>query len=298
MKLLFVINPISGGIDKSSFIKQAQAICTKYGHQTEWFYTTGQNDEPRLKKLIEATKPDRVASVGGDGTTLFTGLQLMNSNIPVGIIPMGSANGMAAELNVNSNPVEALKDLLMSEVIKGLDLVKVNRQYYSLHIGDVGLNARIVEAFEKDPNRGMITYAKYFLNELTKLEPFSVKVHTPEKDYDGKVYMTGICNARKFGTGIPINKVGNPMDGKFELVMIEKIDALALIKAGLAKFDENFLDHRIATVISTTHATVSFDQPRLLQLDGEVIGKFQELEVEIVPKAIQLVTHNNNSYLQ
>lgn len=297
MKLLFVVNPISGGIDKKPFLSKATALCHKYDIKQVIYFTTGKDDEYRLKQLIDKGNPDRVISVGGDGTTLFTGITLMDTNIPLGIIPLGSANGMAAELNVNNNAVEALKDIIMSQLIRGLDIIKVNKKHYSLHIGDVGLNARIVEAYDKDPNRGMITYAKYFLNELARLEAFDVKAETDNEKYQGKIFMAGICNARKFGTGIPINNVGNPMDGKFELVMIEKIDAISLIKAGLAKFDESFLDNRTATVMSTTKANIVFDKPRLLQLDGEVIGKFQELEAEIVPGAIKFITTRENKYL-
>jgi diacylglycerol kinase family enzyme len=296
MKLLFVVNPISGGINKEPFLKQAIELCFKYGIDYNIFKTTGFGDEKALKSLLDLLKPDKVVSVGGDGTVLFTSIVLMNTGYAMGIVPLGSANGMAEELKVNSDPVEAFKDIIMSNLIRGLDLVCVNDKYYSVHIGDVGLNARIVEAYEKDPNRGMITYAKYFLNEIGKLEPFAVKVHAEEYNYEGKVFMVGICNARKFGTGIPINRVGNPMDGKLEVVLIEKIDVLSLIKAGLAKFDESFLDNRTATVFSVKNAIITFDKPRLLQLDGEVIGKFEQINVKTVPSAVNFITTNENEF--
>ena len=298
MKILLVVNPVSGGIDKKPFLNKVNELCKKYGLNCVVYKTTGNNDSQRLRELIGKENPDRVISAGGDGTILFTGLALMNTGIPLGIVPLGSANGMAAELNVNPNPVEAFKDAVISQVIRGLDILKVNGQHYSIHIGDVGLNARIVEAYEKDPNRGMITYAKYFLNELSRLEAFPVNVTTENNTYSGKVYMAALCNSRKFGTGIPINTVGNPMDGIFELVMLEKIDALSLIRAGLSKFDENFIDNRTATVIQTKKAEITFDKERTLQLDGEVIGKFKKLDVEIIPGAINFITNNDNAYLK
>ncbi len=298
MKLLLVINPVSGGIDKKPFLNKVDVLCKKYGINCVVYKTTGKNDSELLKDLLGQENPDRVITAGGDGTILFTGLALMGTGIPLGIAPLGSANGMAAELNINSNPIEAFKDAIISQVIKGLDILKVNKQHYSIHIGDVGLNARIVESYEKDPNRGMITYAKYFLNELSCLEAFPVNVKAENNTYSGKVYMAALCNSRKFGTGIPLNTVGNPMDGIFELVMIEKIDALSLIRAGLAKFDENFIDNRTATVIQTKKAEITFDKERTLQLDGEVIGKFKKLEVEIIPGAINFITHNDNVYLR
>jgi len=297
MKLLFVVNPISGGIDKEPFLKKASALCEKYGHEFHIFKTTGKNDDEKLKQILPEVNPDKVVSVGGDGTTLFSALVLKDSAYPLGLVPMGSANGMATELFVNSDPVEALKDIIMSEVYAGLDIVVVNDKYHSIHIGDVGVNAQIVYNYEKDPKRGMITYAKYFIEQLKKLKKFPVKIHDSEDTVDEEAFMVAICNGRKFGTGVPLNIEGNPMDGKFEIVIVTRIDATSLLKAGISSFDENFYDHHSSKVISTDYAEIEFDKPRIFQLDGEVIGKFQHLKVEIIKSAVRFITNGENKYL-
>jgi diacylglycerol kinase family enzyme len=297
MKLLFVVNPISGGVDKEPFLKDGSALCEKYGIDYHIFKTTGKNDEENIKKELSDFNPDKVLSVGGDGTTLFTALALLDSGYPMGIIPLGSANGMATELYVNPKPIEALKDVIMSEKIAGLDLLRVNDEHYTTHIGDVGVNAQIVEAYEKDPNRGMATYAKYFLEELTRLQPFVVNIHANGETYHDKALMVGICNARKYGTGVPLNENGNPMDGKFELVLVTNISADSLIKAGLSKFDDSFYDNQSSRVIVTEFAEIEFDEPRLLQLDGEVIGEFEKIKVEMMKGAVKLITTGDNKNL-
>jgi len=298
MKLLFVANPISGGINKEPFLKEAKALCKKYGHECHIFRTTGYDDEVNLMKQLLKVNPGKVISVGGDGTTLFTSLVLKSSDYPMGIIPMGSANGMATELFVNPNPIEALKDIIMSEIYAGLDIVVVNDKHYSIHIGDVGINAQIVYNYEKDPNRGMITYAKYFLEQLKELQQFPVTITANGETFQKNSFMVAICNARKFGTGVPLNLNGNPMDGKFEIVLITRIDATSLLKAGLTSFDESFYDHQSGKVISTNYAEIEFDKPRILQLDGEVIGEFQKLKVEIIKGAVKFITTKNNKYLK
>ncbi len=297
MKLLFVVNPISGGVDKEPFLKEANALCDKFGIDHKIFKTTGKDDEEKVKALLSEYKPNKVLSVGGDGTTLFTALALLKSEIPMGIIPLGSANGMASELFVDPDPIVALKDAIMSEKIAGLDLLKVNGDHYTIHMGDVGVNAQIVEAYEKDPNRGMATYARYFVEELTQLKPFPVTIRANEKTYNEKALMVAICNARKYGTGVPLNVEGNPMDGKFELVLVTNISANSLIKAGLSAFDESFYDNQSSKVISTENAEIEFEEPRMLQLDGEVIGKFEKLKVEMMKGAVRLITHGGNEYL-
>ena len=108
--------------------------------------------------------------------------------------------------------------------------------------------------------------------------------------------MVGICNARKYGTGVPLNVIGNPMDGKFEIVLIEKVDTVSLIAAGLAALDEKFHHAQTSTVIQTDKAEIIFDEPRLLQLDGEVIQKYEKLQVEILKSAVKFITTKDNSY--
>ncbi len=109
--------------------------------------------------------------------------------------------------------------------------------------------------------------------------------------------MLDLCNARKYGTGVPLNIIGNPMDGKFELVLLTQVNAASLIKAGLAKFNENFLDNQTSKVLVAEKAKIEFEEPLLLQLDGEIIGDFRELDLEIVKGAIRFITHGNNAYL-
>jgi diacylglycerol kinase family enzyme len=135
MKLLFIVNPISGGVNKEPFLKNAQQLCSRYGIALTIFKTTGKNDKEQLQKILGKEQPDKVAAVGGDGTVLFAATSLLGTALPLGIIPKGSANGMAKELGVNVNAIEALKDLIMSEVYRSLDLLKINGKHFSMHIG-------------------------------------------------------------------------------------------------------------------------------------------------------------------
>ena len=80
MKIMFVVNPISGGVDKEPFLKSATAFCKKYGIDYHIFKTTGKNDDQEMKKELLEYDPDKVASVGGDGTTLFTATNLMGTS--------------------------------------------------------------------------------------------------------------------------------------------------------------------------------------------------------------------------
>ena len=297
MKLLIVVNPIAGDVDKEPFLQEARQICIKYGVEYQIFKTTGRDDEALLRSVLLEFTPDKVAVVGGDGTVLFTSKVLLDLSIPLGIVPLGSANGMAKELYINPDPIKAFYEIIISNIIGNLDMLLVNDQYYSIHIGDVGVNANIVKAYDSDGRRGMLTYAKYFLDEIKKINPFDITVIANGETLKGRGVMVGICNSRKYGTGVPLNNTGNPMDGLFEIVIVKNMDLNVLLKAGFSAFNENFTDSQNASIISTQHAEIIFNKPRLLQLDGEVIGWFEHLKIDIIKGAVKLITHAANKYI-
>jgi len=297
MKLLFIINPVSGGEEKKNFLDQAKTLCDRYGISYKFYETRGKNDRSAIRQRIKSFGPDRIAAVGGDGTLLLAVTAVLDTDLPVGVVPMGSANGMAEELAVHEEPVEALKDIIMSTVIVGLDVLEFNRGKYSIHIGDVGTNARIVKKYEDDPNRGMAVYAKYFLDELGKQEPFEVRIKTGNKEVKKSALMVAFSNARKYGTGIPLTKDGSPMDGHFEIVIIEDFNIKSIIRRGLAKFDERFITDRDGTVIQATEAKVEFGRKMLLQLDGELAGEYSQISVKIHKGGVQFITHTENEYV-
>lgn len=297
MKLLLVINPVSGDTPKGDLLNYARQRCKLYGIELAVFRTTGQNDLVELQKCIAAEKPDRVGSVGGDGTFMLAAQATLNAPIPVGFVPMGSANGMAKELRVSPDPETALNDLLSSQMIVPMDLLKVNDKHLCMHMGDVGLNAQMVAWYDEDGGRGMTTYAKYLLRSLTRTEDFEYQFEVDGKTHIGRAVMIGFGNGTKFGTGIPMNTVGNPFDGKFEITIIKEINADMLIRAGLSMINETFLKESESKVVTARAVTIRVKPAQLLQLDGEVIGKTNEIKISIEPKAVPLITTGRNPYL-
>lgn len=297
MKLLLVINPISGDTPKGELLNYARNRCRLYGIEMSVFRTTGKNDVSELQQFVESEKPDRIASVGGDGTFMLAIEATRNATVALGFIPMGSANGMAKELGVSLDPETALNDLLTSQLIVPMDLLKVNDQHLCMHMGDVGLNAQMVAWYDEDGGRGMATYGKYLLRALTQSEDFEYRIETDGKEHQGSAVMIGFGNGTKFGTGIPMNTVGNPFDGKFEVTIIKEMNADMLIRAGLSMINETFLSESESKVVSTTAVTIHLNPAQMLQLDGEVIGKTDEIKITIEPGAVPLITTRRNPYL-
>lgn len=299
MKLLLVVNPISGGKDKEVFLKDAEKYCVKYGIPYEYFKTSGEDDISKLKVAIDDKKPDRVVSIGGDGTTLMTALSLQESDVPFGIIPMGSANGMAKELSVPGSPMQAFQDIIASQIIVPMDLIKVNDDY-TIHLGDVGINATMVENFAKEEGRGWTAYAKHFVDAVSSASVFPVEIEIDGKKFHHDAYSVLIANTRMYGTGAIVNPDGNPHDGKFEIVVVKRKDWSGIINLGLSAIDPSAVKELkgYTEMHQVTSAKISFEQPKVLQLDGEVIGKIKEIHAEILPAGVNYITTMDNFFIE
>lgn len=286
-KILFVINPISGDTSKSETEKEIKAISHENTIDPSFYYTTGKDDITLLKKAIDYEHPTVVVAVGGDGTCNLVGIALLNMQMTMGIIPFGSANGMAKALDIPNDLVKAL-NIIAKKHTKTIDILKVNNNY-AMHLSDVGLNARIVRKFEKNKTRGLYGYAKQFAKEIFSIQSHKYKINLNEKTFTTKALMIVMANANKYGTGAIINPNGKIDDGFFELVIIKPYRSIGFLKIVRAFFTGNYKNIEFVEIHKTRKAKIINFDKQTLQVDGEIAGKPKIIDLEIIPEAIEII---------
>jgi diacylglycerol kinase family enzyme len=291
MRIFFVINPISG----ASSNDEAILLVHKKGAETKvdfkFFYTSSENDDELIQQQLVDYKPDRVVACGGDGTVQIVAKNLMNKNIPMGILPLGSANGLATALELPNKIEEAVNLVFDDPRTILLDLLEFDSKHICTHLADLGINAKMIKNYKESGDRGMLGYAKYLIPSIKESPLLSYQVKTPEKIYHKQGYMIVISNANRYGTGIRISD-GSVSDGKFEISNIEKVALDEAIKASLTKFNV-FLDKNMfSDVISCKQAEITIDQKVDFQIDGEYMGKIDRLTISIHPSAVPVLIKN------
>jgi diacylglycerol kinase family enzyme len=296
MRVLVISNPESGGRNKDNFMQRLKSDFNRYGLAWDIFETTGKKDEEKLKIALAEIEPHSVLVVGGDGTLNLAARALIHQPVTIGLIPFGSANGMSEDLGIDSDVNKALDDFLKSKYIVESDLLKINNDHFCIHIGDVGLNAQIVEEYTRSNDRGMAGYAKHFIRTLTQSDLINFNILADEKEYREEGYMLAFANARRYGSGIILNDKGNISDGKFELVLVKSVELRTLLLAGLSRFNNQIPAENMGIeVISCKKATIRLDHELMVQVDGELIGKQEELNIEIIPRAVRIIAINPES---
>ena len=286
LNLLFIINPVSGSKRKTEWAPVISEYFKTLPHQIELCVLTGTNDEDLIRQKIKDCSPDRVVAVGGDGTISLVAKQLLNTRMVLGILQGGSANGMATELDISAVHKTAL-DTILNGTVRSIDVVRINDEDISLHLSDIGLNARIINLFDRSSKRGMWVYARFFFKVLWQKKLVKVHIKADGLNRTAPVYMIVIANATKYGTGAVINPDGRLDDGKFELVIVHTISLIELTKMFLS--NRSFNPEKVE-IFQTTKATITTKKKIHFQVDGEYKGKVNAVQAAIMPAALRVVT--------
>lgn len=277
LKLLFIINPISGGKEKRDWEEKIRAYFKQSPHNMEFFILTGRGDVSSIRHHITTVNPDRVVGVGGDGTIKMLAQLLYHTPLPLGIIPAGSANGMARELGIPVD-IDTCLDIAVNGTPHPIDVIKINDKEISIHLSDLGLNAMLVKQFEQSDHRGMWGYGKAVLRMLWQKQKMYVTIQADGKTEKRKAYMVALANATKYGTGATINPDGNVDDGFFEIVVVRKLNLIEIAKA---IFTEKAFDPDKIEIFKTKQAVLSTLSKAYFQVDGEYRGRVTEVKAEI-----------------
>ncbi len=282
--LLFVINPASGGKQK----KDHEAAIKKYfeplPHKINFFLLNGKNDSEELDKCIDLTKPQKIVAVGGDGTVSMVAKKIIGTDMQLGIVAAGSANGMARELNLPVNIEEALR-IIEKGIVRKADTICINNEI-CLHLSDIGLNARLIKYFEEGNMRGKLGYAKVALKVLLKKQNIRVIIQAKDREIKRDAFMVVLANASKYGTGAIINPEGDLYDGLFEVVIIRQIGILTLLKVW---FRPRSLDPKKIEVIQAKAVHIETHRKVHFQVDGEYLGRVHTVDAEILPGCLNIL---------
>ncbi|MGV3657656.1 MAG: diacylglycerol/lipid kinase family protein [Chitinophagaceae bacterium] len=284
MKILFVINPVSGGKEKKDWEATIREYFKSSAHSMEFYLLTGGQDSASIKHHIQMVKPDRVVGVGGDGTIKLLAELLQQTGLPLGIIPAGSANGMARELEIPVD-IDAALHIAINGQVKPVDMIQINNEL-CIHLSDIGLNAMLVRYFEKSKKRGMWGYGRAVFRMLYEKQKMYVTINTDEGTFKRKAYMVALANARKYGTGANINPDGDVADGYFEVVVVRRLNLVEILKAIMT---EKSFDPSKIEVFKTKKAQLSVLHKAFFQVDGEYRGRLKKIEASIKPGVLQLV---------
>jgi diacylglycerol kinase (ATP) len=283
LKILFIINPISGN-STTNWAVEITNYFSPLNHTIQLYVLTKTCNVQTIKDKIDLFQPHQVVAVGGDGTIKMVAECLIHTNMLLGILPAGSANGLARELGIPENPQKAM-DVLIDAHSKKIHITMVNN-HLCIHLSDIGLNAYAMKKFKTQLGRGMWGYFVASLRVFMQNTRMQVEMKIGDKTHKMKAEMVVIANATKYGTGAVINPIGQLDDGLFEVIVIKEISLLEVFKM---VFSHESFDKDKTEVFQTHHLSMHSTKKVHFQVDGEYLGKIKDVNAVLVPDALQII---------
>ncbi|WP_299821582.1 diacylglycerol kinase family protein [uncultured Pontibacter sp.] len=286
-RLLFVINPIAGDIEKGELEEDIMQRCEAHGIACDIYKTTGNNDKEAIQAKLDENKYDGAFAVGGDGTVSLLGALLIGTDTPLGIVPLGSGNGLAKDLNIPQDTEDAL-ELIHKHVIRNIDTITLNG-VPSIHLSDLGFNALVVKKFCEGETRGPGSYAWIALQEYLSYTPKHYRIETDVENFDGEAFMVTIANANAFGSNANINPNGILNDGRFEICLIEPFPRAASLGILYKLYTDSIDDSVFTRRISCRKATIYNTDKEVVHIDGEPVELDDVINVVMLSKSLKVI---------
>lgn len=292
MKVVAVINPRSGKGRAESLLKPLEKLALHLGADLRTQLVLAPGDGTRFAREAVANGTDRVISIGGDGTLNAVAAGLVGTEVPLGIVPMGSGNGYAHSLGLPRDPAAALHTAFTGTA-RRMDVCYLNDRLF-LGTAGIGFDARVAWEFDQREDRGMWNYAKLIIKHVLGAKPMRTVTKANNATREDQVLMLVFCNTREFGNGAVISPGSRPDDGLAELRIVTKPPLLPLLTAFVRMYNGRIDGSPYITNIATIEAKVH-QEGTLAHLDGEPVEIGHEVVFRLEAKRLWVVDKQHAS---
>ena len=300
-KIIFLINANSGVSSKFHLPALIEKSAAKHQKEFEIIFTKSGDEAIEKTKSAVAQNAFAVVAVGGDGTANMIAQNLIHSGTALGIIPVGSGNGLARHLGISLKPKLAIENMFSGKIIS-IDTADVNGHLVLSNFG-VGFLADVVHSFHRSRLRGYVAYAlhtfkKYFDSQNVKLK-ISVATGSPSGDhvadkvgdklFDDEFFFVSVCNANQFGYEIKLAPDASLIDGLLEFYFVKKISALAKISLLIKVLRGKSYGFSKSELIKAESAEVNFSGKLKAQIDGDPIHISSPAKIQIQKLSLRVI---------
>jgi YegS/Rv2252/BmrU family lipid kinase len=284
-----IINPISGGAKPGVARARAQlalAIVDAHGDPAEVFVTEGVGHARALAKAAVKRGARLVLAWGGDGTINEVASALIFDEVPLGIVPAGSGNGLARELGVHPRPERAIADALAARP-RPMDAGEIDGRFF-VNIAGIGVDAHVASKFSLARRRGFLGYVGITARALATYVPMQYRITSGGTRVDVRAILVTIANSAQFGNGARIAPGAHVDDGLLDLVVLEERSRAATICQLPRLFNGTVAKIRGCTIRQIRDVTIEADQPMTYHVDGEPVTGGTRLTARVHPGALRV----------
>lgn len=263
------------------------------GMQVTTLLTSGSGDATKYAKQAVADNFDMVIAAGGDGTINETATALCDTGMALGIIPVGSGNGLARHLNIPMD-VRGAVEVIASGSTEVCDHGSVNDIPFFCTFG-IGFDAAVSREFAKSKRRGRMSYISNTFRQYLQYKPEEYVISANGEILTERAFVVAVCNASQYGNNAYIAPHATMKDGLLDVTIIHAGNLLTTALVGVdlmaGSIDKNMLVH----TFRTKQLTISRSQRGPCHIDGEPMMLGTQLDIKCHEHSLKVFTHGCNS---
>lgn len=291
-KVIFVINPNSGTQNKKGIFDLIEKYIDREKYEHSILFTEFAGHASEIASIAAAEDAFMIVAVGGDGTVNEIGRALVHTKTALGIIPCGSGNGLARHLMIPMDPKKAI-DIINEGVISTIDYGVINTIPFFCTCG-VGFDAFVSLKFAESGRRGMLTYLENMLHEVLTYKPetYEIELCNGEENRTYKAYLIACANASQYGNNAYIAPQAPLDDGLMDVTILEPFTVLDVPALSFQLFNKTINQNSRIKTFKCQKLRIHRMNEGVIHFDGDPIIASKNLEIEIIPKALNIVINN------
>ena len=286
-KLVFIVNPISGYGKNAGIEKLIARHLDQSRYEYELLKTSFPGHARELANGAIDNHVDMVVAVGGDGTMNEIAHVLVNTQVKLGIIPLGSGNGLGRHVGISLNPRKAINVINEGRCV-AVDTCLVNDTTF-VNIAGVGFDAFISKIFNQSQERGYLTYLKCIIQNINRYRPQHYTYNHQGKPIQKNYLTIAFANSRQYGNNAYIAPLASITDGYLDVVFVRPFPAYYWPMLIFKTLTKTLHTSRYISTYRTRRFHLKSNHPVPMHVDGDFLGIHNSFNVQIQPESLQLI---------
>ncbi|MEO8567533.1 MAG: YegS/Rv2252/BmrU family lipid kinase [Ginsengibacter sp.] len=294
-KILFFINPVAGTRSKLQLEKIIIEKCRERHAGYEILMTSEDGNYSFLRDKIKRDSITDVVICGGDGSLNPVIAGLLNIRINIGIIPLGSGNGLAFAAKIPRSINKAF-DVIFNGKSSCVDAFLINNKLSCMLCG-VGFDAQVAYDFSLQKRRGLRNYIRQTFKNFLSAATWPFEIEINNTSIKAEAFFICIANSNQFGNNFTIAPKASLNDGLLDIIVVKKMGKIKLlwsifrqIKTGkiTRHAEENFINKNILYLQASTLKLIN-TKLAPLHIDGDPAPTNKYFDIQIIPNAFLLI---------
>ncbi|WP_344852354.1 diacylglycerol kinase family protein [Pedobacter jeongneungensis] len=287
INILFIINPISGGRGKLRIPDFIDKYLDKEKFSPNFVFSEYVGHAGELADEAATKNFDVIIAAGGDGTINEVASKVLKHNKVLGILPLGSGNGLARFLNISKNLRYALS-IINNFKIDEIDTAEFNNKCF-FNLAGMGFDAHLSSVFSKDKKRGLSGYVKLGFQEVFNYKPQTYQLNIDGIEYTKKAFAISIANSSQYGNDVYISPNASVKDGLLDVCIIKPFPIIKLPVLGYVMLRGMAESSDMIEIIKGKNIKIIREKAGAVHVDGEPLQMGTEITAVVNPLSLKVI---------